>query len=51
MTKDVRIKLNEEQTLKFLSFFVDDAIKIVNERKQQKNKINAKHGNTVVSRR
>lgn len=33
--ESVRIKLNKAQTLKFLSFFVDDAIRIANERKQE----------------
>lgn len=35
MEKEVRIKLNKEQTLKFLSYFVDDAVRIANERKRQ----------------
>jgi hypothetical protein len=35
MNDQIRIKLNEEQTKRFLSFFVDDAIRIANERKQE----------------
>lgn len=40
--KPLRIKLNKEQTLKFLSIFTDDAIRIVVERKrnQDQNKDN-----------
>lgn len=35
MPNEVRIKLDKEKTLKFLSFFVDDAIRIANERKNK----------------
>lgn len=34
----LRINLNEEQTLRFLSFFVDEARRIATERKKENSK-------------
>jgi hypothetical protein len=36
MKEPLKIKLNEEQTKKFLSFFVEEAIEIIKKRNKEK---------------
>lgn len=47
-SNSVRIKLDKEKTLKFLSFFVDDAIRIANERKEEQGQLDSKNEQRIV---
>lgn len=47
--EQLKIKLNKEQTEKFLSFFISDAKKIISERKREQRKAGIEENRKEIS--